>query len=98
MGQVLRPALGPAAPSFVQPAENQADNEGTNTVLAAGRARVPQFRWTEEGGLALLDFFLRLEDASGQTRIAFLLSHPSSHLRIPWVQVSAAAWHLQHPG
>jgi hypothetical protein len=90
--------LSRAGHMFVQPAENQADNEGTNTVLAAGRARAPRLRWTEEGGLALLDFFLRLEDASGQTKIAFLLSHPSSHLRIPWVQLSAAAWHLQHPG
>ena len=94
----LGQALGPVAPSFVQPAENQADNEGTNTVLAAGRARAPQFRWSEEGGLALLDFFLRLEDASGQTQVAFLATHPSSHLRIPWVQLSAAAWHVQHPG
>lgn len=87
-----------AGHAFVQPAENQADNEGTNTMLAAGKARVPQYRWTEEGALALLDFFLHLEDASGQTFVAFLATHPSSHLRIPWVQTSAGVWHFTHPG
>ncbi len=95
---IFQAVLSKAGHTFVQPAENQADNEGTNTVLAAGRARAPQFRWTEEGGLALLDFFLHLEDASGQTMVAFLATHPSSHLRIPWVQISAALWHQQHPG
>jgi hypothetical protein len=95
---LLPAVLSRGGHTFVQPAENQADNEGTNTMLAAGKARAPQFRWTEEGALALLDFFVHLEDASGQTKVAFLATHPSSHLRIPWVQISAAAWHLQHPG
>jgi hypothetical protein len=90
--------------SFVQLAEAQADTEGTNTLLAAGRARVPQYRWTEEGGLALLDFFLKLEIAAGpktpvgQFLVGFLNSHPSSRLRIPIVQATAAIWRQQHPG
>ena len=89
---------------FTQPAEAQADTEGTNTMLAAGKGRQPQYRWTEEGGLALLDFFLRLETAAGpksqmgQFIVGFLNSHPSSRLRIPLVQTTAAIWRQQHPG
>jgi hypothetical protein len=88
-------------PSFTQPAEFQADTEGTNTMLAAGRARVPQYRWNEEGGLALLDFFLHLEQSMGlgnQVKVAFLGTHPSSALRIPVVGGTARLWYSQHPG
>jgi hypothetical protein len=95
---IVPAVLSRAGHTFAQFAENQADEKGASTVLAAGRARAPQFRWTEEGALALLDFFLHLEDASGQTQVAFLTTHPSSRFRIPWVQVAAAAWRFQHPG
>ncbi len=101
--------LGAAAMSkfgsgFVQWAEAQADTEGTNTMLAAGKARFPQYRWNEEGGLALLDFFLRLETAAGprtplgQFAVSFLNTHPSSRVRIPIVQGTTMLWHQQHPG
>ena len=92
---------------FVQWAEAQADTEGTNDLLAAGKARVPRFRWTEEGGLALLDFFLRLETAAGPRSpigavigavAALRATHPSATLRIPIVQTTAAIWRQQHPG
>ncbi len=101
MVQGLLSRLGPT--NFTQPAEFQADTEGTNTMLAAGRARVPQFRWNEEGGLALLDFFLHLEQAAApgvanQIKVAFLGSHPPSALRIPVVQTTARIWYAQHPG
>jgi hypothetical protein len=103
--------LGAAAASklgggFVQWAEAQADTEGTNTMLAAGKARAGQgqYRWNEEGGLALLDFFLRLETAAGpqtplgQFAVGFLNTHPSSRVRIPIVQATTALWRQQHPG
>jgi hypothetical protein len=88
-------------PAFTQPAEFQADTEGTNTMLAAGRRRVPQYRWNEEGALALLDFFLHLEQSVGltnQVKVAFLGTHPSSALRSPIVQATARLWYAQHPG
>ncbi len=88
-------------PAFTQPAEFQADTEGTNTMLAAGRRRVPQYRWNEEGALALLDFFLHLEQSVGltnQVKVAFLGTHPSSALRSPIVQATARLWYTQHPG
>ena len=99
--QGLLSRFGPT--NFTQPAEFQADTEGMNTMLAAARARVPQYRWNEEGGLALLDLFLHLEQASApgvanQIRVAFLGSHPPSALRIPIVQATARIWYTQHPG
>ncbi len=101
MVQGLLSRLGPT--NFTQPAEFQADTEGMNTTLAAARARVPQYRWNEEGGLALLDFFLHLEQSSApgvanQIKVAFLGSHPPSALRIPIVGATARIWYAQHPG
>ena len=101
MVQGLLSRFGPT--NFTQPAEFQADTEGMNTMLAAARARVPQYRWNEEGALALLDFFLHLEQSSApgvanQIKVAFLGSHPPSALRIPVVQATARLWYTQHPG
>ncbi len=101
LGQAAMSKLGGG---FTQPAEAQADTEGTNTMLAAGKARQPQYRWNEEGGLALLDFFLRLETtagpktALGQFAVSFLNTHPSSRIRIPIVQGTTMIWRQQHPG
>lgn len=100
----LAQTFGSWGHGFVQPLEFAADINGMNNALDAGKARVPQYRWTEEGGLGLLDFFLRLENAAGpQTAlgkavVGFLNTHPSSQLRIPVVQGTARTWHLQHPG
>jgi hypothetical protein len=100
----LAQTFGSWGHGFVQPLEFAADINGIDNALDAGKARVPQYRWTEEGGLALLDFFLRLETAAGpQTAlgkavVGFLNTHPSSQLRIPVVQGTARTWHLQHPG
>jgi hypothetical protein len=88
------------APGANQPNEAAADYNGCLNVLDTGRARSRYaYRFTEEGGLWLLDFFSRLERASGANPLlGFLRTHPNPGLRIPLVQTTAAAWRLQHPG
>jgi hypothetical protein len=91
--------LAAVAPIVNQPNESAADTSGCINTLDAGAARSPQApRWTEEGGLWLLDFFARLERASGASPwLGFLRTHPNPGLRIPLVQVVATTWRLQHP-
>jgi Peptidase family M48 len=95
LGQFL--TSGPA--SFNQPNEMVADNFGCRNTLDAGRARsTVAYRWTENGGLWLLDFFKYLSRAGGATPlVSILLSHPDPSVRIPLVQAAAASWRLQHP-
>ena len=89
-------------PGLNQPNEAAADVAGAINTLDAGRARASVgYRWTEAGGLTLLDFFGRLERAAGISPlnpIGFLQSHPNPALRIPIVQTTAATWRMQHPG
>jgi len=87
-------------PFVNQPNEAAADMNGCVNVLNTGLARAPvAYRWTEEGGLLLLDFFSRLERASGANPwLGFLRTHPHPGLRIPLIQATAATWRLQHPG
>jgi Zn-dependent protease with chaperone function len=86
-------------PLVNQPNEAAADLNGSLNMLDAGRARAPAaYRWTEQGGLSLLDFFARLERASGASPwLGFLRTHPNPGLRIPLLQATAATWKLQHP-
>jgi hypothetical protein len=89
------------APGFNQPNEIAADAAGVNDVLDTGRARLPRYRWTEKGGLLLLDFFARMDRAAGLSPlspIGFLQTHPNPALRIPIAQAVARTWWLQHPG
>ena len=86
---------------FSQALEVFADNAGTTSTLEAGRARRPNFVWTERGGLLLLDFFARMESAAGVSPlnpIVFLQTHPHPAARIPLVQLAALTWHQTHPG
>jgi hypothetical protein len=87
-------------PLINQPNESAADTSGCINVLDAGRARsTTAYRWNEEGGLWLLDFFARLERVSGTNPwLGFLRTHPNPALRIPLAQLTAATWRLQHPG
>jgi hypothetical protein len=96
MGRLLSSAL----PGLNQPNEIAADTSGCINVLDSGRARSAQaYRWNEEGALWLLDFFSRLERASGASPLlGFLRTHPNPSLRLPLVQGVAATWHLQHGG
>ncbi len=86
-------------PLVNQPNEAAADLNGCLNMLDAGRARAPAaYPWTEQGGLSLLDFFARLERASGESPwLGFLRTHPNPGLRIPLLQTIAATWKLQHP-
>jgi len=85
---------------FNQPNEIAADSAGCVNVLDTGRARSAQaYRWSEEGGLWLLDFFARMDAAAGSNPLlVFLRTHPNPGLRIPIVQTVAATWRFQHPG
>ncbi|MDP9148425.1 MAG: hypothetical protein M3O36_00570 [Myxococcota bacterium] len=85
-------------PGLNQPNEIAADSNGCINVLDTGAARPLQaFRWSEEGGLWLLGFFTRLEQASGASPwLGFLRTHPNPGLRIPIVQGVAATWRYQH--
>jgi Zn-dependent protease with chaperone function len=93
--------MASAAMPFVnQPNEAFADHAGCVNLLDTGRARASTaYRWTEEGALWLLDFFARLDRASGANPwLGFLRTHPNPGLRIPLVQAAANTWRLQHPG
>jgi hypothetical protein len=92
-------------PTFNQVAEAAADSSGAIDVLAAGRARRPQYAWTENGGLFLLDYFARIESAGGGggpltllSPVQFLRTHPNPLARIPLVQTVARTWRAQNPG
>jgi hypothetical protein len=89
-------------PGLNQPNEIACDNASAINVLNAGRARqAAAYRWTENGGLTLLDFFGRLQAAGGLSPfnpIGFLLSHPNPALRIPIVRATAQTWRSQNPG
>jgi len=86
-------------PVFNQPNELAADNVGLFNVMDTGRARRPQYEWTENGGFILLTFFARLEQAAGANPLlGFLRTHPASNDRINWIRGFAATWRQQHPG
>ena len=109
-GQVAVGGPNPAAlgvmvtrilPGLNQPNEIAADSAGCLNTLDSGRARRSKYVWTERGGLTLLDFFARLERASGLSPlnpVGFLLSHPNPAIRIPIVKAVAQTWRFQHPG
>jgi hypothetical protein len=97
--------LSNVVPLFNQAGEASADSAGAYNALDAGRVRRPQYAWSENGGLTLLDFFARLERAAGQggpmsllNPIQVLRSHPNPLARIPLLQAVARTWHQQHPG
>jgi hypothetical protein len=94
-------------PAFNQIAETQADSAGCYNALDTGRARrnAGLYEWNEEGGVFLLEFFSRLEQAAGMGGLAGLLSpmnvlrtHPNPQVRLPIFQNVARTWHAQHPG
>jgi hypothetical protein len=96
LGQLATAVL----PFVNQPNEAAADVNGCINTLDTGRSHASTaYRWSEQGGLSLLDFFARLDRASGANPwLGFLRTHPNPGLRIPIVQGTAATWRLQHPG
>lgn len=89
-------------PGLNQPNEVAADNAGVIDVLATGKNRQSTgYRWTERGGVSLLDFFARMEKAAGISvwnPIGFFRTHPYPTLRLPLVQATANAWRSRNPG
>jgi hypothetical protein len=106
--------LSSVFPVFNQFQEGQADTEGCYNALDAGRARRPQYEWSERGGLNLLDYFSRLENAAlggGGAGLGGLLTqvvrtaaaaavqtHPFAALRVGGVNMAASYWRSRHPG
>jgi hypothetical protein len=91
-------------PLFNQAPEAAADSAGTINALDAGRARRPQYEWSERGGVLLLDYFARIERAGGGggplsllNPVQFLRTHPNPLARVPLVQTVARTWRQQHP-
>jgi hypothetical protein len=91
-------------PIFNQAGEAAADSAGAVNALDAGRARRPQYEWSENGGVSLLDYFARIERAGGGggplsllNPVQFLRTHPNPLARIPLVQTVARTWRQQHP-
>jgi hypothetical protein len=91
-------------PLFNQAGEAAADSAGCVNSLDAGRARRPQYEWSETGGVLLLDYFARIERAGGGggplsllNPVQFLRTHPNPLARVPLVQTVARNWHQQHP-
>jgi predicted Zn-dependent protease len=97
LGNLLNHVL----PFTNQPNEAASDAAGTINALDTGAARRPNYRWSEKGGLLLLEFFARLERSAGINPLspnAFLASHPNPQIRIPVVRdVVARNWYAQHP-
>lgn len=111
-GQPLGPGPDPTKlgrllsviPTFNQFNEAAADSAGCIDALDAGRARRPQYEWSDYGGVTLLDYFARLDTAAGGggllgllNPVAFLRTHPNPLARIPIVQGVARTWRQQHP-
>jgi predicted Zn-dependent protease len=87
-------------PLFNQPNELAADQWGIINTLETGKARPStQYRFTERGGLLLLDFFSRIEMSAGMNDpfVAFITSHPNSRFRFQNVQQIAQTWWSQQP-
>lgn len=91
-------------PTFNQVAESAADSAGTYNALDAGRARRPQYEWSETGGILLLSYFADIERLGGGggplsllSPVQILRTHPNPLARMPLVQTFARTWHMQHP-
>lgn len=92
-------------PIFNQAGEAASDSAGCINALDAGRARRPQYEWSDTGGVLLLDYFARIERAGGGggplsllNPVQFLRSHPNPLARIPIVQAVAQNWRARNPG
>jgi len=90
-------------PAFNQVSEGHADSAGCINALDAGRARRPQYEWSETGGVLLLDYFGRLERAAGGggplsllNPLAILRTHPNPQLRAPFIRTIAQNWRQTH--
>jgi hypothetical protein len=100
----LSTLLGHVVPVFGQLQETQADSSGTVNALDSGKFRRPNYRWSERGGVLLLDFFARLERAAtGRpfnplNPLNLLRTHPNPTQRIPAVQGIARDWYGRNPG
>ncbi len=90
-----------AIPTFNQVNEGASDTAGCENALTAGRARRPQYAWSETGGVLLLDYFARIERAAGGgflNPMNVLKTHPYPGLRVGGVQFIASQWRARNPG
>jgi hypothetical protein len=100
LGTLLTNLASHVIPIWSQAYESQSDQSGCINALDAGARRRPNYRWSEKGGVLLLDFFARLDRAAGNnpmTPLNLLRSHPNPAFRIPYVQQTAQEWYRRNP-
>ncbi len=86
-------------PGLNQPNEIASDASGVINALSAGRARRPNFSWSEQGATFLFDYFGRMDRAAGGnplSPVGFLRTHPNPIFRAPIVQGVARTWYAQN--
>ena len=85
-------------PAINQPNEIAADMAGINNLLDAGQNE-SDYKWSEGGGLLVIDFFKKLRDLNpGAVLFTFSSTHPAPEVRAPIVKNTANFWRLTHPG
>ncbi len=85
-------------PAINQANEIQSDVEGTNNLLTAGQNE-SEYKWSEGGGLLVIDFFKKLRDLHpGAPLFTFMMTHPAPEVRAPIVKNTANMWRFTHPG
>lgn len=85
-------------PAINQANEIQSDVEGVNNLLAAGQNE-SEYKWSEGGGLLVIDFFKKLRDLHpGAPLFTFMMTHPAPEVRAPIVKNTANIWRVMHPG
>jgi hypothetical protein len=85
-----------AVPLFNQASEVAADVAAVRNLLAAGAFRKDRV-WTEEGALALFEFFQKwTEWTVTDVVLAFARTHPFPVVRLPIVMTTADAWRALH--
>jgi hypothetical protein len=87
-------------PVWSQFDESSSDTAGAVNALDAGYTRRPQFRWSEQGGVYLFDFFARLEQTAGgnvMNPLNLLRSHPFPSMRPQWMRPTVEDWYRRHP-
>lgn len=96
-GDIVRLAKK-VVPAINQANEIDSDIQGTNNLLSAGQNE-SAYKWSEGGGLLVIDFFKKLRDLHpGAPLFTFMMTHPAPEVRAPIVKNTANFWRLTHPG
>lgn len=95
IGDVVRMARK-VLPAINQGNEIACDSKGTENLLDAGQNE-SEYKWTENGGLLVIDFFKKLRDLNPRAILfTFMQTHPAPEVRAPVVKTTANFWRLSH--